>query len=290
MLFSSSNIFRITHEVVFNLKKYLIKLHVFIPALIHYWPLCGGLNDVVGTTNFADNCPAPQFGKNKFEVSNAAVSIKPSCYLSLPPAVYFPSGDLTIALWIQLNSYSLPWPQIWQSADTNNWVSFFFNGATGNLCLYYGTKAGTGLPWSVVQPVSQPGVQLNTWTHLAATLLGKTGTIYINAQQVVTGTMPNYRIPPNTLQNYANVGIQANSLNAQISEFKIFSKALPQTEIQSAMSSFYTSRNFSFFTSALLFARLKLKLYVVDLRNTNTILFKKKHKLNNLQSSLKVPA
>src|SRR5882762_2556735 len=109
-------------------------------------------------------------------------------YIKATNNVWF-NGDFTIEAWVYVRSY-------------NNWSRLldFGNGPNNNnvyLALSAGTSGkpamgvftNTGVP--VLQATNQ--LPLNQWTHLAATLNGTTGTIYINGNPVGSGTL---NIPP----------------------------------------------------------------------------------------------
>ncbi len=153
-------------------------------------------------------------------------------YVQAASGVYF-SGDFTIECWVFVRSY-------------NNWSRLidFANGPNNNN-VYLALSAGpTGYPTMGVftnnnsTPVLEAGTQLptNQWVHLAATLNGTTGTIYINGNPVVTGPL---NVAPNVVRTNNYIGRSNYSsdgyANAVFDEVRIWNVALTQAQIQNTM-------------------------------------------------------
>ena len=153
-------------------------------------------------------------------------------YVQVANGVYF-SGDFTIEGWVFVRSY-------------NGWSRLidFANGPNSNN-VYLALSAGTtGYPTMGVftnnnsTPVLEAGTRLptNQWVHLAATLSGTTGTIYINGNPVGTGPL---NVAPNVVRTNNYIGrSNYNSdgyANAMFDEVRIWNVALTQAQIQSTM-------------------------------------------------------
>jgi Concanavalin A-like lectin/glucanases superfamily len=75
----------------------------------------------------------------------------------------------------------------------------------------------------------------NTWSHLAVTLSGNTGTLYVNGTPV--GTKSNITLRPSSLgattQNWIGRSQYSDpTLNGAVDDFQIYSRALTTTEVQ----------------------------------------------------------
>src|SRR3954468_7304932 len=116
-------------------------------------------------------------------------------YIQVTNNAWF-SGDFTVEAWVYVRSY-----------NNNSRLLDFANGL--NKVYVALTTGTTGKPIMGVFTTTGPTVQstsqlpLNQWTHLAATLNGTTGTIYINGNVVGSGTL---NIPPNVVRTNNYLG------------------------------------------------------------------------------------
>ena len=149
-------------------------------------------------------------------------------YATLPSNVYF-NGDFTIECWV------------YPTAFTNwNRIIDFGNGAGNhNILLGYtvGNSGAPGLYIEGVQIQATSTIPLNQWSHIAATLSGTTGTIYINGVAAGTGNFP---IPANVVRtsNYigrSNWGTGDPDASAVFDDLRIWNVARTASEIQSKM-------------------------------------------------------
>src|SRR5207245_1693774 len=99
----------------------------------------------------------------------------------------------------------------------------------------YATPGGAG------DSISGPGtLPLNTWSHVAVTLSGHTGTLYVNGQPVATNN--NMTVTPadlgDTTQNW--IGHSQFSadpyLDATVDDFQIYDYALSTADIATLAS------------------------------------------------------
>jgi hypothetical protein len=114
-------------------------------------------------------------------------------YAQAPNGVWF-NGDFTVEGWVFARSY-------------NNWSRLFdfANGPNTNNVFLALSAGTTGLPVFGVYTNNNgtPSIQsstplpLNQWVHLAATLNGTLGRIYLNGILVAAGTL---NLPPNLVR------------------------------------------------------------------------------------------
>lgn len=110
---------------------------------------------------------------DRFNNPNSAVYLNQG-YLQVPKGVYF-SGDFTITAWIQLKAY-----------QNFSVIVYFGNGASKESIIFGMDSTSQGVMGAVInQPaiayLSTPNItQLNEWYHVAFTLSGKIGSIYVN--------------------------------------------------------------------------------------------------------------
>lgn len=170
------------------------------------------------------------------KIDNALTLTKASSqYATLPDGVVSTLSDITISAWVK-------------PATLDTWARVFDFGSGMATNLFFTTRSGaTGKPQfairvanSAEQIIAAPNaLPLNTWTHIAVTLSGSTGTLYING--VASGTNTAMTLKPsdmgNTTQNYLGKS-QYNDpyLNGAIDDFRIYSCALNADEIASLVS------------------------------------------------------
>lgn len=153
-----------------------------------------------------------------------------SGYAQAANGVWF-NGNFTVEAWVFARSY-------------NNWSRLidFANGPDNNN-VFLALSAGTsGFPIFGVYTSGGPSFQANTqlptnqWVHLAATLNGTTGTIYINGNPVGSGTL---NIPPNVVRTINYIGRSNYDgdgyANALFDDIRIWNVAKSQTQIQANM-------------------------------------------------------
>jgi glucuronoarabinoxylan endo-1,4-beta-xylanase len=152
-------------------------------------------------------------------------------YVSLPSGIVSTLSNFTIEAWLRLNSTSA-WSRIFDFG--NNSTSNMFltpqNGSTGRLRFAITLSGGGGEQQINTTSALAAGV----WYHLAVTLSGNTGIVYLNG--VPTGTNSAITLKPLNLGNTANDYIGRSQyadpyLNGVLDEFRIYSVALSPAEI-----------------------------------------------------------
>jgi hypothetical protein len=161
----------------------------------------------------------------------------PNQAVTLPAGIVSSLNDFTVSTWVNL-------------AATTTWSRVFDFGSGPNTNMFLTVNAGTGPRFAITtsgggneQRISptQPGqLPTNQWIHLAVTLAGNTGTLYVNGAPV--GTNPNMTLRPSTMgsttQNWIGRSQYADpGLNGAVDEFQIYGRALTAAEIQALTTS-----------------------------------------------------
>lgn len=159
-------------------------------------------------------------------------------YVTLPQEAINQLTDFTIAAWVNLAS-TQSWTRLFDFGQ-NTTVNMFLTpraGVTGNVPRFAITIGGSGQEQQINGTTALP---TNQWVHIAVTLAGTTGTLYVNG--AVAGTNTSMTLNPSSLGNPGNRWIGRSQygdpfLDATIDEFHIFDRALTQQELQSLQSS-----------------------------------------------------
>jgi hypothetical protein len=154
-------------------------------------------------------------------------------YVQAPASVYF-NGNFTVEAWV------------YPRANTGRIFDFGVVGPTNNVLAHFGGGTGTGLVFAILNGATISSfnytgtIPLNQWSHVAFSLNGTTGTIYVNGQVGATGTLP---VPQNVTRNSCFIGNSNwndGTTNAKIDEFRIWNVVRTQAEIQSSMNTALT--------------------------------------------------
>jgi len=174
------------------------------------------------------NSPAWGLGIMKNAVTLPATA---SQYLTLPTGVVSGLSDFTICTWVYWNGGS-SWQRIFDlGSGTGSYMMLTPSTSSGKI--HYGIVT-TG--YSSEQAIDGSSA-LGTagWHHVAVTLSGKTGTLYVDGVQVGKNTA--MTLHPSSLgsttQNWLGHSQWSADpyLNASLDDFRIYSRALTSTEI-----------------------------------------------------------
>ncbi|KAK6833166.1 hypothetical protein PG987_007860 [Apiospora arundinis] len=159
-------------------------------------------------------------------------------YVTLPQETINQLRDFTIATWVNLAS-DQTWARLFDfGKDTT--VNMFLTpraDVPSHAPRFSITTGGSGQEQQINGKAALP---VNQWAHIAITLEGTTGTMYVNGQ--VAGTNTDMTLNPTSLDNPGNRWIGRSQygdapLKATIDEFHIFNRALSEAEIQSLQTS-----------------------------------------------------
>jgi hypothetical protein len=169
------------------------------------------------------------------EIGNAVKLSGNGEYVNLPNGIVGGLHDFTISAWVNPSANSA-WSRVFDfGTGTGNFMFLTLSAGGGPLLFADATPSGGG------DVIAGPGtLPLNTWSHVAVTLAGHTGTLYVNGQPVATNT--NMTVTPADLgatnQNWIGRSqfIADPYLAATVDEFQIYDHALSAAEIAALAS------------------------------------------------------
>jgi hypothetical protein len=157
-------------------------------------------------------------------------------YASLPAGFLSGVGDFTIACWVYLNA-SPTWARLFDFGTGRDQYMYLVPRANGGGVRFAMTLNSSPGEHSIESPNSLPTGQ---WVHVAVTLSGSTGTLYVNGGAVGTNTALLYapfRLG-NTDANYIGRSQYPADpyLNALIDDFRVYWGALTANEIAALLT------------------------------------------------------
>ncbi|MFF9034192.1 beta-L-arabinofuranosidase domain-containing protein [Streptomyces sp. NPDC014892] len=154
-------------------------------------------------------------------------------YVDLPAAVLGGASSITLSVWVK-------------PTHNANWQRIFDFGDNTTRYMYLASRNGSGVPRFAITNSGAGGEQalngtvalpLHQWSHLAVTISGTTGTLYVNGTAVAQNT--SMTLNPSVLgtltnnwlgrSNYADDPVFAGAFD----EFNVWSRALTTAEITS---------------------------------------------------------
>ncbi|MBE8470614.1 beta-L-arabinofuranosidase domain-containing protein [Streptomyces justiciae] len=157
-------------------------------------------------------------------------------YVDLPAAVLGGASAITLSVWVK-------------PTHDANWQRVFDFGNNTTRYLYLTTRNASGVPRFAITTSGAGGEQglngtaalpLNQWSHLAVTISGSTGTLYVNGTAVATNTA--MTLNPAALGTLTNNWLGRSNYSGDpvyaggFDEFNVWSRALTQAEITSLQS------------------------------------------------------
>ncbi|WP_375140482.1 DUF5695 domain-containing protein [Cohnella herbarum] len=164
-----------------------------------------------------------------------------NAYANLPNGIVSNLNDFTIATWVKVNSLS-------------NWARIFdFGTGTSNYMFLAPQAGGAGIRFAITtggngseQVLNAPVLPTGVWKHVAVTLTGTTGRLYVDGVQVAINA--SMTLKPSSLGT-TNLNYIGKSqfgdpyLNGLVDDFQIYSRALSVTEIGTLFNGSPSSSN-----------------------------------------------
>jgi hypothetical protein len=157
-------------------------------------------------------------------------------YVDLPDGIVSGLHDFTVSAWVNPSANSA-WSRVFDfGTGTGNYM-FLTLSAGGGPLRFAITTSGNGAEQQLNAPGTLP---LNTWSHVAVTLSGNTGTLYVNGQPVATNN--NMTLTPAALGATNNNWIGRSQfggdpfLAATVDDFQIYDHALSAADIATLAS------------------------------------------------------
>jgi hypothetical protein len=150
-------------------------------------------------------------------------------YVSMPTGIVSSLTDFTISAWVNPAATST-WSRVFDFG-TGTTANMFLTVSAGTAPRFAITNSGSGGEQRLNATSALP---LNTWSHLAVTLSGTTGTLYVNGTAVATNTA--MTLHPASLGSTANNWIGRSQyadpfLSATVDDFHIYNRALTGSEV-----------------------------------------------------------
>jgi fibronectin type 3 domain-containing protein len=171
----------------------------------------------------------PGFLKNGLNLPNTSAQ-----HATLPAGVVGGLNDFTISAWVKVGAFS-NFARIFDfGTGTTSYMMLtpqYTTGANAAKMRFAITTASAGGEQQISSSTALP---LNTWAHVAVTLSGNTGRLYLNGAQV--GSNAGITLRPsslgNTTQNYLGRSQWADPyFTGSIDDFRIYARALSAAEL-----------------------------------------------------------
>jgi concanavalin A-like lectin/glucanase superfamily protein len=186
--------------------------------------------DLAGPTGDTSTCTATG-DRVTGELGNAVSLCGNGEYVDLPSGIVSGLHDYTISAWVNPSENST-WSRVFDFGTGTNTNMFLTLDAGGSGLRFAITNSGNGNEQRITS--SAGTLPTDRWSHVAVTLSGTTGTLYVDGEAV--GTNDGMTLDPaalgTTTQNYIGKS-QYNDpyLSGAVDDFQIYDRALSASEV-----------------------------------------------------------
>jgi len=200
-------------------------------GLILHYPMNGNANDVIGNGINGTSVGGVTPTADRFGNANSAMQLNgTNGHIQVPAGVYFDGSPFTVSAWVN-RSNNANWSRLFDfglGQANNNVLLGLSNGPSGTPAaeIYNNNSTAGQITSSTTSP-------LNQWNLFTYTWANNQGTIYLNGVIVSSGTQQAPNNVTRTL-NYIGRSNWSNDAfaNAAFDDFRIYNRALTQTEIR----------------------------------------------------------
>jgi hypothetical protein len=169
--------------------------------------------------------------------------------ITLPANVAGALNDFTISAWVKPNAIGT-WSRVFDfGTGTNNYLFFTPRASTTNFARF--AIRTPAVAEEIIDGTA--ALTAGAWTHVAVTISGSTGTLYVNG--VATGTNSEMTLKPaslgSTMQNFIGDSQFAvdPSFNGLVDDLRIYNRALTAAEIAAFVLPSYENWQAQYFTA-----------------------------------------